>query len=350
MIYRKFNLWLIVTTVFGFILFSCSTKSNVENETSIIKEDFGKMPDGTVVDVFTMTNNNGIQVKAITYGGIITSLRIPDRDGKLDDIVLGYDNLDSYVKNNPYFGAIIGRFGNRISKGKFQLEETEYQLATNNIGNHLHGGIKGFDKVVWKGESVEVSDGVGIKFNYTSPDMEEGYPGTLKVEVTYSLLNDNSLRFEYSATTDKKTIVNLTNHSYYNLSGMKEDILSHELKINSSAFLPVDSTLIPTGIDSVKDTPFDFTQPKPIGRDINEENIQLKNGSGYDHCWVLDNAEGLHFAASLYEPKSGRYMEIFSMEPPWARTIRLTHIAAACALKLSTILMLPISQTFLVWC
>lgn len=297
-------------------LMSCTTRSGSDQEASVDKEPFGEMPDGTPVDEYTLINKNGIQMKVITYGGIITSLRVPDREGQVEDIVLGYDDLASYLRSSPYFGAIIGRYGNRIAKGKFRLDGKEYQLATNDMGNHLHGGNKGFDKVVWHAEPTEVADGTGLKLTYTSPDMEEGYPGNLDVEVVYELLDDNSLRFEYTATTDKATVINLTNHTYYNLSSMKENILGHELQLNASRYLPVDSTLIPLGIDSVKETPFDFTRPKAIGKDIDVTNTQLTNGKGYDHCWVLDGGEDtLRLAAALYEPKSGRSMKIYTTEP-----------------------------------
>lgn len=295
---------------------SCSTETRVSDKASVTKETFGTMPDGTAVDQFTLVNKNNLEVKVITYGGIITSLKVPDREGKFKDIVLGYDNLESYLKSTPYFGAIIGRYGNRIADGKFKLDDTEYTLAANNGRNHLHGGVKGFDKVVWKGEPISEKDGVGLKLTYTSPDMEEGYPGNLKVTVIYTLTDDNTLTFDYTATTDKKTVVNLTNHSYYNLTGVKEDILNHEVQINATNYLPVDSTLIPTGVEPVAGTPFDFTSAKKIGKEINEDNAQLKNGLGYDHCWVLkEGKDSLNFAASVYEPTSGRVMEIYTTEP-----------------------------------
>lgn len=306
-----------VLVVFAAIA-SCTENSDRTEDmsTSISKQQFGTMPDGQVVDQYTLTNHNGIEMKVITYGGIITSLRIPDRNGKLEDVVLGYDNLEGYLEQNPYFGAIIGRYGNRIAKGKFTLDGTEYSLATNNLGNHLHGGIVGFDKVVWEAETVKTDSSAGIKFSYDSPDMEEGYPGNLYVTVIYTLDNDDQLTFEYAAMTDKQTIVNLTNHAYYNLSAMKEDILQHELTLNANRYLPVDSSLIPLEAAPVAGTPFDFTEPKKIGADINDEHVQLKNGGGYDHCWILNASDDeMQFAASLYEPDSGRYMEIYTTEP-----------------------------------
>lgn len=299
------------------ILAGCNNPKKEEAKASISSSPFGEMPDGQKVSQFTLVNTNGIEMKAITYGGIITSLMVPDKDGNLDDVVLGYDNLQGYLDATPYFGAIIGRFGNRIAKGKFSLDGEEYTLAVNNIGNHLHGGIKGFDKVVWTASEIQNEKGVGIKYEYTSPDMEEGYPGNLSVTVVYMLGNDNSLSFDYEATTDKKTVVNLTQHSYFNLAGNKGDILSHKLTLNAPQFLPVDSTLIPTGeLRNVEGTPFDFTISKVIGEEINTENQQLQYGGGYDHCWILaDGDAGLNFAASLFEPKSGRQMDIYTTEP-----------------------------------
>jgi aldose 1-epimerase len=253
----------------------------------------------------------------INYGGIITSLKVPDRNGELDDIVLGYDNLQDYVKRNPYFGALIGRYGNRIAKGKFTLDDNDYQLATNHLVNHLHGGEKGYDKVVWDISELEREHGVGIVLSYLSKDMEEGYPGNLKISVTYFLSDENTLELEYHAVTDKKTIVNLTQHSYFNLSGMKHNILNHELQINAAGFLPIDKTYIPTGeITPVAGTPFDFRKPKVIGRDINEKDQQLKFAGGYDHNWVLERDNNkMSYAASLYDPESGRFMEVLTEEP-----------------------------------
>lgn len=295
---------------------SCASDKKENKTATITRSGFGKLSDGTTVDEFVITNANKVEMKVITYGGIITSLKVPDRNGNLEDVVLGYDNLDQYVSSNPFFGAIVGRYGNRIAKGSFQLDGTTYSLAINNIGNHLHGGIKGFDKVVWKAEPVEVENGAGVKFSYTSVDGEEGYPGNLQVTVVYTLYNDNTVKFDYTATTDKKTVVNLTNHSYFNLSAMKEDILNHEIKLNASNYLAVDTTLIPTGIASVENTPFDFRTPKTIGKDINAEDEQLKNGGGYDHCFILDaGTDSLNLVASVYEPKSGRVMEVYTTEP-----------------------------------
>jgi aldose 1-epimerase len=277
---------------------------------------FGAMPDGKPVEQFTLVNANNIELKAIGYGGIITSLRVPDRAGTLDDIVLGFDNLDGYLKEHPFFGAIIGRYGNRIGQGRFALDGKTYKLATNNGPNHLHGGHKGFDKVLWSAEAVAGSNAVA--FTRTSADGEEGYPGNLRVRVTYTLTDKNELIVEYRATTDKPTPVNLTQHSYFNLAGHSAgDILGHQLMLNAGRYTPVDDTLIPTGeIAQVDGTPFDFRKPTAIGARINNDHPQLKAGKGYDHNWVLDRkAGGLQLAARVAEPKSGRTLEIATTEP-----------------------------------
>lgn len=278
-------------------------------------EPFGNMPDGTPVERFTLTNANGVELKAISYGGIITSLRVPDRAGKLDDVVLGFDTLDPYLKNDPFFGAIIGRYGNRIAKAQFTLNGKTYKLAANNGPNHLHGGIKGFDKVVW---AVEPVGSNGLAFTRTSPDGEEGYPGNLRTRVTYTLTDKNELVVEYHATTDKATPVNLTQHTYFNLAGHASgDILGHELMLNADRYTPVDDTLIPTGeLAPVQGTPFDFRKPTAIGARINNDHPQLKAGQGYDHNWVLNRkGAGLQLAARVREPNSGRTLEVATTEP-----------------------------------
>lgn len=304
---------LVFALLFVFV-FACDTKK--KSAQSVQRDSFGVMPDGTAIEQYTLTNSNGIEMKVITYGGIITSLKVPDRDGNFADVVLGYDNIEDYLEQNPYFGAIIGRYGNRIAKGVFTLDSVQYKLAQNNIGNHLHGGDVGFDKVVWRAESISTENTIGLKLTYRSKDMEEGYPGNLDITIDYILGNDNTLTFEYFATTDKKTIVNLTNHAYYNLTGKPRDILGHELIINAGEYLPVDSTLIPLQPESVTGTPFDFSKPKTIGKDIEADHVQLKNGGGYDHCWIINKTgDALNFAASLYDPGSGRFMEIFTTEP-----------------------------------
>ncbi|MCU0389590.1 MAG: galactose mutarotase [Thermoflexibacter sp.] len=278
------------------------------------------MPDGTSVYLYTLRNTQNMEVRISDYGGIITHWIAPDNKGRYEDIVLGYDSLDGYLKATPYFGAIVGRYGNRISKGKFILDGQTYHLATNNGENHLHGGLRGFDKVLWTATTVD-SEIPTLKLSYLSKDGEEGYPGNLQVEVIYSLQEDNSLKIDYQATTDKTTIVNLTNHTYFNLSGdVKGDILNHEITLNADYFLPVDSTLIPTGeLKSVKGSAFDFLQNKPIGKGINDtENEQIRYGKGYDHSWVLNPSKeksAMNFVATVLEPISGRVLEVFTMEP-----------------------------------
>jgi aldose 1-epimerase len=284
----------------------------VEKKMSIEKQAFGKTTDGKNVDLYALTNTNGLKTEIMTYGGIVTSLHVPDRNGNLADIVLGCDSLDEYTRNNPYFGALIGRFGNRIAKGRFILDGVEYTLATNNGPNHLHGGIKGFDKVVWNAEKMQTDKDPSLKLTYRSRDGEEGYPGNLSCVVSYTLTDDNELKISYQAQTDKATIVNLTHHSYFNLGGYNSgDILGHTLQIFADHFTPVDETQIPTGeIKSVKDTPMDFTKPMTIGSRIKQVT------GGYDHNYVLNSSDGsLTLAASAYEPKTGRVMEILTTEP-----------------------------------
>jgi aldose 1-epimerase len=289
------------------------------SKAGVKKDSFGATAEGVPVEVYTLTNAGGMEVRAITYGGIILSLRVPDRTGKLGDVVLGYDELGGYLKASPYFGAIIGRYGNRIARGRFTLDGKEYKLAVNNGPNALHGGLKGFDKVVWKAEPFQKGATVGVVFTYTSKDGEEGYPGKLDTTVTYTLGDGNDLAFEYHAVTDKATPVNLTQHSYFNLAdGGAGDILGHELMLKAQKFTPVDKTLIPTGqIRSVAETPFDFTTPHTIGERIDADDEQIKFGGGYDHNFVLDRTEGdaLQLAARVYEPTTGRVMEVSTTEP-----------------------------------
>jgi len=281
---------------------------------TITKSQYGKMPDGTPVDEYTLTNASGVCLKVITYGAIITELHVPDRAGRLGDIVLGFDQLEPYLAKSPYFGAAIGRVGNRVAKGKFTLDGKTYALAVNNGPNSLHGGLKGFDKVVWQGEPEVRANGVAVVFHYVSADGEEGYPGTLKVMMTYTLTNENELRFDYQATTDKDTPVNLTNHSYWNLAG-RGTILGQMLTLNAANFTPADDTLIPTGkIEPVAGTPMDFTKPKAIGRDLG----QLTGlPQGYDCNFVLDSGggNGLTPAARVYDPASGRVMDVLTDQP-----------------------------------
>lgn len=279
---------------------------------------FGRLPDGGVVREYTLKNDTGIIVKVIDYGAIVTGLWLPDREGEFADVVLGYDNLDDYLAETPYFGAIVGRYGNRIDKGTFSLDGKEYQLTVNDGENHLHGGRKGFDKVLWQADAFYEKDSARVVLTYASSDGEEGYPGNLNAAVTYELNNQNELIIRYSATSDAPTVVNLTHHSYFNLRGQgMGSILGHELTLNAEYFTPVDSGLIPTGeILSVSGTPMDFTRPKRIGSRIDADFQQLAYGGGYDHNWVLDKSDsGMTFAARLYDPDSGRQMEIHTEEP-----------------------------------
>jgi len=283
------------------------------------KVPFGQTADGTPVDLITLRNGKGIEMKVLTYGGIIMSLKTPDRTGAVDDIVMGHDTVAAYEANSPYFGSLIGRVGNRIGKGTFTLDGKAYTLARNNGPNHLHGGIKGWDKVVWKAsDPFQDRTGVGVRLEYTSVDGEEGYPGTVTAHVVYTITPDNKLIVDYHATTDKATVINLTQHSYFNLGGSKTtDILGHEVMLNADRYTPVDATLIPTGeLASVAGTPFDFRTATAIGARINDKNTQLEYGKGYDHNWVLTRAgEGLQKAASVYEPTTGRTLEIATTEP-----------------------------------
>jgi len=286
-----------------------------EAKTIVKKQTFDQTADGTRVDLYLLSNKNGMQAAITNYGGIVVWLKTPDRNGRIEDVVLGMENLDGYLKGHPYFGCIVGRYGNRIAKGRFVLNGVEYKLARNNGENHLHGGIRGFDKAVWTARETSAA---GVEMSYLSKDGEEGYPGNLAVKVTYTLTDDNELRIDYSATTDKDTVVNLTNHSYFNLAGQGEgDILAHELMLNADRFTPVSSGLIPTGeLRSVMGTPFDFTKPTAIGARIGQDDEQLKLAGGYDHNFVLNSGGGrLALAAKVYEPKTGRVMEVWTTEP-----------------------------------
>jgi aldose 1-epimerase len=282
----------------------------------IARAPFGNTPAGIPVEVYTLRNQSGVEARILTYGGLIQSLKAPDKNGKPGDVVLGYDNLDGYLTNSPYFGALIGRYGNRIARGGFTLNGREYALATNNGPNALHGGLKGFDKVVWTATPRVSDDGQQLELAYTSRDGEEGYPGNLAVRAVYTLTDDNAIRLTYTATTDRDTIVNLTQHSYFNLAG-HGDILGHELQINADRFTPVDATLIPTGeLRDVSGTPFDFRKPTAIGARVNAVDDQIKFGGGYDHNWVINDAAGkLQMQARVHEPSSGRILEVWSAEP-----------------------------------
>ena len=285
---------------------------------SIVKSTYGTTTEGTPVDLYTLRNKQGMEVDIITYGGRITKLSVPDKNGKFSNVVLGFDNLEQYQKENPFFGALVGRYGNRIANAKFSLNGTEYTLAANDGPNNLHGGLKGFDKVVWKVEGIQEGDNASLKLSYLSKDMEEGFPGNLANIVTYTLTDDNTLEVAYEATTDKPTVVNLTQHAYFNLTGdFSKTILDHELSLNADKLVPVDDNLIPTGeLLEVSGTPFDFRLPKVIGRDIDANDDQVKKGGGFDHCWVLNEQDtGLRTVAMVYEPESGRIMEVATTEP-----------------------------------
>lgn len=316
---RFFNLFSALTAV----IVLCWAEKNItaaekpevkeKKEMSITKESFGLTPDKQTVVLYTLTDPNGVKAKITNYGATLVSIETPDRKGNFADITLGFDTLDGYLKEHPYFGVIVGRYANRIGGAKFKLNDVEYKLAANNGANHLHGGIKGFDKVVWKVDDVKAKDdSAALKLSYFSKDGEEGYPGNLKCSVTYTLTKKNELKIEYEAETDKPTVVNMTNHTYWNLAGQgKGDILGHELMINADKYTPVDEGLIPTGeLKSVKDSPMDFNKPTTIGSRID------KVPGGYDHNYVLNSGGGkLALAAKMYEPTSGRVMEIYTSEP-----------------------------------
>ena len=317
--------FVMLTAIISLGMISCSPKKEPVSQEpekapseKITSRPFGTMPDGKEVTLYTLKNSQGVEMSVMNYGGIIVSLKVPDKNGKLEDVVLGYDSLSSYIRSSPYFGALIGRYGNRIAKGKFSLDGVQYTLAVNNDENHLHGGLKGFDKVYW---DIQVpSDSSSLALSYKSADGEEGYPGNLDVSVTYTLTDSNEVKVDYRATTDKKTVVNLTQHSYFNLTGnAAQDILGHQLMIAADHFLPVDNGLIPTGeFRLVAKTPFDFNTLTAIGARINDKDKQLVAGKGYDHCWVLNNSDDDHSlrkVAELYEPNSGRLVEVHTTEP-----------------------------------
>jgi aldose 1-epimerase len=310
---------LAIATV-GLLGVSASDAAGSRGHLDVKRERWGTMPNGTVVHRYTLTNGRGMEVKLITYGGAIQSLRVPDRHGRKANVTLGFNSLEGYLNpGNPYFGCITGRYANRIDEGRFTLDGVTYQLAINNPPNHLHGGNVGFDKRVWDAEVVKGKGAVGVRFHYVSPDGEENYPGTLDTFVTYTLDRRNNLRMRYQATVEgKATIVNLTNHAYWNLAGEGSgDINDHELKLRASHYTPVDPTLIPTGaIDPVAGTPMDFTRSTRIGQRIRDNFGQLVIGRGYDHNWVLDRrGSGLELAARLKDPRSGRVLEVLTEEP-----------------------------------
>jgi len=303
----------------GFLPISIQAQSGT-SLASVEMRHFGKDSDGNEITAYLLRNGSGMSVEILDYGGIVTRLNVPDRNGILADVVLGYDSMKGYLEDSPYFGAIIGRVGNRIANGSFSLQGKSYSLVTNNAPGgqpcHLHGGLRGFDKVLWSAEPRVKGGEASLELHRLSPDGEEGYPGNLSVSVVYTLTSDNALKMTYRATTDKPTPVNLTNHSYFNLRG-EGDILGHELTLYASRMTPVDKGLIPTGeFASVGGTPFDFRSPIPIGDRIEDRNQQMSYGIGYDHNWILDKGEeDLSRAAVVYEPNSGRVMEVWTQEP-----------------------------------
>jgi aldose 1-epimerase len=312
--------WMTLTIFTGALLMtSLAPTGATQQRGSTSKKPFGKTSDGQSVDLFVLTNKGGAEASITNFGGAVVSVKVPDRNGKLADVVLGYDTLDGYVNDKAYFGAIVGRYGNRIAHAQFVLDGKTYTLAKNNGDNSLHGGIKGFNKAVWAAKTLSAKDGQSLELSYLSKDGEEGFPGNLKVTVTYTWTDANALKIEYSATTDKKTVVNLTNHSYFNLAGEGSgDILDHVLTIEADQFTPVDSGLIPTGeFRDVTNTPFDFRKPTGIGARINQDDEQLKLGGGYDHNFVLRMAmdHGESLAARALEPASGRVLEVWTTEP-----------------------------------
>jgi aldose 1-epimerase len=282
----------------------------------ISSEPFGTTSDGIAIDRYTLVNAHGLEAEIMTYGATLVALRAPDRSGAFGDVLLGFAELAPYLGAHPFFGSLIGRYGNRIANGRFELNGTTYTLARNNHPNHLHGGPAGFHHQAWRAGERASADGPALELSYLSRDGEEGYPGNLSVTVVYTLTGRDELRIDYTATTDRDTIVNLTNHAYFNLAG-GGDILGHQMQLAASHFLPIDATLIPLGeLRPVQGTPLDFTTPTPIGARIAADDEQIRRGMGYDHCWVLDKPAGaLDLAALVYEPTSGRVMEVYTTEP-----------------------------------
>ncbi len=312
---RCFALWLSIVVLLIGNLEPMNAQS-ASSKPSIKKKPFGTLKDGRPVDLYILTNSSGMELRVMTYGGIIQSLRVPDKKGAIDDVVLGYDALEQYEHDSPYFGSIVGRYGNRIAGGAFSLNGKQYKLSLNDGKNHLHGGKRGFDKALWNVIPAMTDDGPTLMLNYTSKDKEEGYPGTVKVSVVYTLTRSNELKIMYIAETDKPTVINLTQHSYFNLAG-KGNILGHLLMIYADRFTPVDSGLIPTGeLQKVEGTPFDFRKLTPIGQRIADNDLQLTYGRGYDHNFVLNGIRGeMHIAARLKDPVSGRVMDVMTTEP-----------------------------------
>jgi aldose 1-epimerase len=312
---KKSVSWL-ATAIFACTFFMGNAQSNsLKTNMFLSEKPFGKTAANEPVTLYTLKNTQGMEVHIMNYGAIITKIIVPDKNEVMEDVVLGFENVADYIKDSPYFGAIVGRYGNRIAGGKFSLDGKSYTLAAQNNGQHLHGGLKGFDKKVWK--TIGKKDG-SITLSYLSVDGEEGFPGNLEIQVTYTLNEDNAISMDYIAKTDQATVLNICNHSYFNLSGnAKRDVLDHVIQLNAPHFIPVDKVLIPTGeVKSVKGGPFDFTSPKKIGLDINAADEQIAFGSGYDHCYAFDKAPGAYGKiARVEDPISGRIMEVFTTEP-----------------------------------
>ena len=309
---RRLSLYLLSIAVVAACFASASRAQNVQ------KEDFGKTPDGQQVFLYTLRNSSGMEVKVTNYGARITSIKVPDKNKKFADVVLGFDNLAGYLADEPYFGAVVGRYGNRIAHGAFTLDGKQYHIPLNDGPNALHGGKVGFDRRVWNGKDASATGGPAVELHYLSPDGEQGFPGNLNVTVRYSLGEKNDLRIDYSATTDKDTVLNLTNHSYFNLAGAgSETVLKHKLTLAADRFTPIDGTLIPTGaLQSVSGTPLDFRKATVIGARINQDYDQLKLAKGYDHNFVLNRSnDSLSLAAKVEEPASGRVLEVFTDQP-----------------------------------
>jgi aldose 1-epimerase len=312
--------WMLWTMITGAILMGTPAASGAATKPdSTTKSSFGKTPEGEQVDLYTLTNKNGVEAAITNYGGAVVFLKVPDRNGKLGDVVLGFDSVDGYESNKSYIGATIGRYGNRIGHAQFSLDGKTYTLAKNNGENTLHGGIKGFNKAVWSVKEIPANGGQALELTYLSKDGEEGFPGNLQVRVVYTLTDTNELKIEYSATTDRKTVLNLTNHAYFNLAGPGSgDVLGHILQIEADKFTPVDANLIPTGeLRSVEGTPFDFRKPTAIGARIDSTDEQIKLGGGYDHNFVLRRKAGdpISLAARVAEPTTGRVLEVWTTEP-----------------------------------
>jgi len=303
----------------GIAFFGVVTSCRAAGRSHLTKHSFGHTPGGANVDLYVLKNSHGIEAAITNYGATLVRLRVPDRRGNIEDVALGYDSLDGYLHDTSYFGGSIGRYANRIGGGEFTLNGTTYRLEKNDNGNHLHGGVRGFDKVLWTAKDVSASDTAALQFTYLSKDGDGGYPGNLTAKVTYTLTDKNELKIDYEAKSDKDTIINLTNHTYFNLAGQGSgDILQHQLQLHAGRFTPIDRTLIPTGeIRSVKGTPFDFSVPTAIGARISQNDEQLKFGLGYDHNFVLDSggSQSPALAGSVYEPVSGRVLEVWTTEP-----------------------------------